>query len=91
MRHCPCGRVEIETLLGRPRKLCTDPIPLCGVNTCDKYLPCGKHQCKMNCHNGECNTCEVLVEQKCLCGKEKRYIPCFKLNYPDYLKKQLLT
>jgi len=56
MKYCPCGYNKIELLLGRQRRICTDPIPLCS-HECEKYLPCGKHQCQKKCHTDNCQTC----------------------------------
>mmetsp|Transcript_39173 Transcript_39173/g.37548 ORF Transcript_39173/g.37548 Transcript_39173/m.37548 type:complete len:192 (+) Transcript_39173:1078-1653(+) len=91
MKYCPCGKKLIEDLLGRQRKQCTDPIPVCGKSACDRFLPCGRHQCKKNCHNNECQRCEEKISQVCVCGKERRLIPCYQLNYPDYLREQMLS
>lgn len=53
LKYCPCGYNTIESLIGRERKACTDPIPRCG-HPCEKFLPCGIHQCKLPCHTGSC-------------------------------------
>lgn len=90
VKYCPCGRREIIALLGKERRECTDKIPVC-QGTCEKFLPCQRHQCTQRCHNEECQKCEVLVEQICGCGKDRRMIPCYKLNYPEHLKLSLLT
>lgn len=58
---------------------------------CEKFLPCRKHQCTLKCHNDDCQRCEELVVQTCTCGKDKRMVPCWKLNYPENLKQELMT
>lgn len=90
MLFCPCGRQEIGKLLGKERKECTDRIPVCQNGICEKFLPCQRHQCPAKCHNDECNRCEALVEQTCSCGKDRRFVPCYKLNYPEHLKMLLM-
>lgn len=90
MRYCPCGYNSIESLIGRQRRTCTDPVPLC-QHECEKFLPCAKHQCKKTCHSDGCQTCETLVMQQCECGKDKRMVPCFTVNYPAELKQELMT
>ena len=90
MKFCPCGHNSIESLIGRKRKACTDPIPNCN-HTCDRFLPCGFHQCKKKCHSGPCETCDEMAEQPCRCGRDSRDILCYTVNYPDDLKKELMT
>ena len=91
VKFCPCGRKEIVALLGKERRECTDKIPVCQAGICEKFLPCQRHQCTQKCHNEDCLRCETLVEQVCLCGKDRRMLPCYKVYYPDHLKLQLLT
>jgi transcriptional repressor NF-X1 len=90
MRFCPCGRKEVVSLLGRGRVDCTDRIPVC-QDSCERFFPCGRHQCAQKCHAEDCNRCETLVEQTCACGKDRRLVPCYKINYPEHLKLQLMT
>lgn len=42
----------------------------CG-RVCNKQLKCGNHNCKMLCHAGDCDDCELLPEnvKTCPCGK----------------------
>jgi len=35
--------------------------------------------------------CDELIEQTCVCGKEKRKIECYKIFYPEHLKLELMT
>ncbi|XP_023953181.2 protein shuttle craft [Bicyclus anynana] len=84
---CPCGRTRISK---EQRKLCTDPIPLCG-NICTKPLSCGpagdKHFCKENCHEGVCRVCPDKTLLQCRCGHSSREVPCAEL--PDMLNNVL--
>lgn len=88
LRYCPCGHNTIESLIGRQRRACTDPVPVCN-HACEKFLPCGLHQCRMKCHTGPCEPCKELVEQECECGKDKRWVPCYVQNYPVELAQQV--
>ena len=40
MISCPCGKTNLTKLLDKPRKDCSDTVPVCG-KTCDKKLKCG--------------------------------------------------
>ena len=71
----PCAYIvhegEIKCTCGKTTKKA--PF-LCGTKLeceypCSVKRPCG-HPCPMNCHEGPCPPCEVLVEKKCRCGKE---------------------
>lgn len=44
----------------------------------------------MKCHNDECMKCEEVVEQTCVCAKDKRKVKCYQMNYPEHLKQQLM-
>ena len=45
----------------------------------------------MTCHNGECMRCEEMVNKGCVCNKQKTKFPCYKINYPDQLRKKFMT
>ncbi|GBP30744.1 Protein shuttle craft [Eumeta japonica] len=64
------------------RKLCTDPIPLCG-NICAKPLPCGppgdRHFCKQECHEGNCPVCPDKTLLPCRCGHSSKEVLCSEL------------
>lgn len=47
----------------------------CG-EVCGDPLPCGEHTCQKPCHEGFCGACEVPMDCRCYCGKEKRTIVC---------------
>lgn len=90
VHFCPSGHNSIEKLLGRQRKDCTEPIPTCNA-LCERFLPCGKHQCTKQCHNGECMKCEQLVDYKCRCGKTSIKVQCYKVNYPLAKRKLMMS
>lgn len=70
---CFCGRSQVEELLGRPRKDCTEPVPSC-QKRCGRILPCG-HPCNKLCHSGECE-CGLEVQKRCRCNGKAYKIPC---------------
>lgn len=43
---------------------------------CDKPLNCGVHRCEKPCHVGDCDTCDIELEQMCYCTRDKRTVPC---------------
>ena len=90
MRFCPCGHNSIESLIGRNRKACTDPVPLCS-HECERFLPCGKHQCQKTCHQDKCELCTKNAEQKCRCGKDSKTVPCYTVNYPEELRDEIMS
>lgn len=47
----------------------------CG-EVCGDPLPCGEHTCQKPCHEGLCGACEVSLDCRCYCGKDKRIIVC---------------
>ena len=47
----------------------------CG-ELCGDLLPCGEHTCQKPCHEGLCGACEVPIDCRCYCGKDKRTIVC---------------
>lgn len=47
----------------------------CG-EVCGDPLPCGEHTCQEPCHEGLCGVCEVPMDCRCYCGKDKRMIVC---------------
>ncbi|KAM0794324.1 hypothetical protein BDR22DRAFT_876082 [Usnea florida] len=47
----------------------------CG-KPCGDLLPCGEHYCQKPCHEGLCGACEVPIDCRCYCGKDKRIIAC---------------
>jgi len=90
VRYCPSGHNKIEDLLGRQREACTEPIPVCDA-LCQRFLPCGRHQCIKQCHTDECMRCEEMVAKKCVCGKTSTTVACYKVNYPDAQRKKYMT
>jgi len=47
----------------------------CG-GVCGDPMPCGEHTCQSPCHEGLCGACEVPMDCRCYCGKEKETIVC---------------
>jgi transcriptional repressor NF-X1 len=43
---------------------------------CGELMPCGKHTCRRECHDGPCGACEALVDGRCYCGKSRKSIIC---------------
>ena len=35
--------------------------------------------------------CEVLVDLKCRCGKTSTKVACYKINYPESKRKQIMS
>ena len=35
--------------------------------------------------------CEEIVVKKCICGKQGMKFACYKVNYPDSVRKKLMT
>lgn len=69
IKPCLCGRMT--------RKVrCSQQKPLTCTEECGKYKNCGIHKCEVICHTGDCNQCDILVEQMCFCGKNIRSILC---------------
>ena len=75
---CYCPRQQLFTFhcgtdgrsrLKGPRNLS------CG-NICGRPLNCGKHTCEKLCHDGSCDSCDVMEMSRCWCGKEEMQIRC---------------
>ncbi|WOL09846.1 NF-X1-type zinc finger protein NFXL1 [Canna indica] len=75
INSCHCGK----TKLNNERKSCLDPVPTCS-EVCEKVLPCGIHTCKELCHEGDCPSCLVQVDQKCRCRSSIRTVECYKVT-----------
>ena len=45
-------------------------------STCDKTLNCTIHNCKINCHSGDCPSCDEKMEKRCFCEKENLEVDC---------------
>ncbi|KAL6003419.1 NF-X1-type zinc finger protein nfxl1 [Asimina triloba] len=73
IKSCPCGKSPLVS----ERQSCLDPIPTCSL-VCGKVLQCGVHHCQNTCHEGECEPCLVIVNQKCRCGFTSRFVECYK-------------
>ncbi|CAG0917121.1 unnamed protein product [Notodromas monacha] len=54
---------------------CSGACPSC-EQPCGRMLGCKNHKCNSRCHQGPCFPCNIMVEIKCFCGKESRFVPC---------------
>lgn len=68
-RKCPCGKKSQLVKCGSSDAL------LCGEQ-CGKMLSCGLHPCLDLCHIGPCQSCPIVVEQKCFCNQSTQQVPC---------------
>ena len=72
-RSCGCGATSKDIKCSVSEALC------CG-KVCSKVLSCGVHTCKKTCHEGDCGSCEEILDIQCCCGKEKKTLPCNAKN-----------
>ncbi|GIY21056.1 protein shuttle craft [Caerostris extrusa] len=78
VKYCPCGKTSIQTLIdagkATERKSCLDPVPLCNKK-CEKMFSCGPkdelHECKSQCHEGDCPSCPLTTILKVSCGNHQ--------------------
>lgn len=70
-KSCGCGATK-------PQVKCSSDVPITCQNICNKLLNCEKHRCTNNCHIGDCDTCSIVLQQSCYCGKEERTIHCYE-------------
>lgn len=76
-RYCGCGQTNCQMQCGSSKILTCSAV-------CAKLLNCLKHQCEETCHEGPCNPCSKLVDQKCFCGINTKRVLCtedVELNY----------
>ncbi|KAF8872738.1 hypothetical protein BD779DRAFT_1613762 [Infundibulicybe gibba] len=72
--HCYCPRqkplmIRCGVDQGQGRDLsCGEP--------CQRMLACGKHKCEKPCHKGSCDSCAVVDQAKCWCGKVEKEVGC---------------
>ena len=87
--HCPslCHPGPCPPCTASERLTCscgsTSAFVKCGVELkcskmCLKWLPCGAHQCQLQCHKSDvpCSPCEEKVEVSCVCGRSTREFDC---------------
>ena len=88
---CPCG----STPLTITRTSCADLIPTCTNTCNKvrpsyllpfphsyhlfQMLPCGKHTCPQQCHNGPCAPCEQRVAVRCRCQATSAALVCHEV------------
>lgn len=78
---CPCGKTEVEQVLGHTRQNCSEPIPNCS-KSCSRKMKCG-HECMAYCHTGECPPCRRILPIKCACGSFIYEAPCALIESKD--------
>lgn len=79
--RCFCGAQDIAVRCSQLAKsqTVTPAAPQSGIScgsTCNKLLDCGKHNCNLKCHAGDCDSCEQEVSEKCYCGKHTQKMRC---------------
>lgn len=72
-RKCGCNRSQ-KTMQ------CCQKIQILCEEICEKELNCVVHRCNQKCHLWKCNDCEVMVEHKCYCGKDRKEMTCTPEN-----------
>ena len=80
MRTCNCGKSKFQV------KCSSTKSPLCQVK-CDKMLKCSLHECARICHSGECDPCDVDVEQTCFSHDHQRTVKCGSTTEDSTSKK----
>jgi transcriptional repressor NF-X1 len=68
-RSCQCGKSKFQVKCNSTKK------PVC-TEKCDRMLNCGLHSCGVECHGGECEPCQVEVQQECHSHKLVRQVKC---------------
>ena len=75
----PCPKVirEARCFCGRKSsaRRCGDKNYSCG-SVCGSLLGCKTHRCTLPCHDGPCPDCPKESDQRCVCGKESKVVPC---------------
>jgi len=68
-QFCGCGKTSVI-------KRCYQQNFFSCQQICNKLLNCQRHRCQLVCHDGNCNECDVIIEEDCFCGKKKRSRKC---------------
>lgn len=68
-KSCICGKTSQPVRCGQGSVLRCDSV--CGL-----MLNCGKHTCAQVCHSGNCEPCQIQVDQVCYCGVSSRKVLC---------------
>ncbi|XP_051970866.1 transcriptional repressor NF-X1-like isoform X2 [Xyrauchen texanus] len=68
-KSCICGRMSKQMR-------CSQIGPLRCEEVCGSLLNCSEHSCAQVCHSGQCQPCQLLVQQACFCGVVFRKVAC---------------
>lgn len=68
-KSCICGKTSQPMRCGQAAVLQCDKV-------CGAFLNCAKHTCTQVCHSGECQPCQLQVQQVCYCGVTTRKVLC---------------
>ncbi|XP_051517466.1 transcriptional repressor NF-X1 isoform X1 [Myxocyprinus asiaticus] len=68
-KSCVCGRMNKQMR-------CSQTGPLRCEEVCGALLNCSEHSCAQVCHSGQCQPCQLLVQQACFCGVVFRKVAC---------------
>lgn len=77
---CPCGKT---TNTRRCSEQAKGP-GTCGQQ-CGRPLLCGRHNCVQACHEGACQSCDVLFEARCFCGALEEGMLCGHVEPPGQI------
>uniref|UniRef100_A0A2K6V2K0 Transcriptional repressor NF-X1 n=1 Tax=Saimiri boliviensis boliviensis TaxID=39432 RepID=A0A2K6V2K0_SAIBB len=68
-KTCECGRTRHTVRCGQAVSVhCSNP--------CENILNCGQHHCAELCHGGQCQPCQIILNQVCYCGSTSRDVLC---------------
>ncbi|XP_046880248.1 transcriptional repressor NF-X1 [Hypomesus transpacificus] len=68
-KACICGRTSQPMRCGQATSIHCDTV-------CGATLNCSQHTCSQVCHNGQCQPCQLQVQQVCYCGVVTREVLC---------------
>ncbi|XP_036452434.1 transcriptional repressor NF-X1 isoform X2 [Colossoma macropomum] len=68
-KSCICGRTSKQVRCSQTESLRCEQV-------CDALLNCAEHRCSQICHQGQCQPCQLRVQQVCFCGVVHREVPC---------------
>ncbi|KAI4886983.1 hypothetical protein NFI96_023477 [Prochilodus magdalenae] len=68
-KSCTCGRTSKQVRCSQTESLRCEQV-------CGALLNCAEHSCSQICHQGQCQPCQLRVQQVCFCGVVHREVPC---------------
>ncbi|XP_038626247.1 transcriptional repressor NF-X1 [Tachyglossus aculeatus] len=69
IKTCECGRTSHSVRCGQANTIhCS--------NVCGSPLNCGQHSCAELCHGGQCQPCQLILQQVCYCGSTSQDVLC---------------